>query len=156
MTDPIQKTLTVPLRPDQAFRLFTDNLQAWWPVDTHSLSAGDGDLPKKVTVDPRAGGFVTETKPDGETGRWATVTRWEPGHALGLSWYVGRPTEEATDLLVVFTPVQTGTRVDLTHSGFDRLGETAMAMHGNYQHGWDHVLVSCFGQFCAQKARALT
>lgn len=148
MTDPIEKTLHVPLRPTTAFDLFTEQLDKWWPTDSHSLSAGDGDIPEKVDVDKFEGGHITETKPDGETGRWGTITRWEPGRALGVSWYVGRDESEATDLTVIFTPTDTGTRVELTHGGFDRLGEVATAMHGNYTKGWDFVLTERFGQFC--------
>ena len=149
MTDPIRKTLTVPMRPEQAFDLFTDKLADWWPVETHSLSAANGDLPRDVTVEGREGGRITETRPDGDTAPWGTVTRWEPGRAFGVAWHVGRDASEATDLLVVFTPVETGTRVDLTHDGFDRLDDAATAMAGSYRSGWDLVLVQRFGRYCA-------
>lgn len=142
MTDPIRKSVTVPLRPTEAFDLFTKNLSDWWPLHSHSLSAGDGDIPKDVTVEEKEGGHIIETKPNGETGKWGTITRWDPGTAFGVSWYVGRPIEEATDLLVVFTPTDTGTRVDLTHGGFDRLAETALAQR--YDTGWNLVLGECY------------
>lgn len=145
MTDPIRKSLNVPLRPKEAFALFTENLADWWPTESHSLSAGDGAVPKDVVVDPREGGFITETKQDGEKGRWGTITEWNPGQSLGVSWYVGRSEEEATDLSVVFTPTDTGTRVDLTHGGFERLAETAM--YENYHKGWDLVFINCYGNF---------
>ena len=150
MTKPIEKTVNVPLRPQEAFALFTRNLADWWPTESHSLSAYDGDLPQDVKVDEKEGGYIVETKPSGETGRWGTITRWEPGSALGVSWYVGRPEDQATDLLVVFTPTDTGTRVDLTHSGFDRLAETA-ALHANYENGWDLVFVMRYGNFALGK-----
>jgi len=148
MTQPIEKTLNVPLRPKQAFDLFTKNLDKWWPLDSHSLSAGDGELPKSVDVETREGGYITETKHDGTTGRWATITKWDEGRALGVSWYVGRSEGEATDLEVIFIPTNTGTRIELTHSGFDRLGDAATATAGNYQTGWDFVLAECFGRYC--------
>lgn len=148
MTDPIKKTLNVPLRPDEAFDLFTDRLADWWPTDSHSLSAGDGDLPQDVRVDRHEGGYITETKADGETGRWGTITSWDRGRHLGISWYVGRDETEATDITVTFMPTDTGTRVELVHDGFDRLGETAMITHGQYLVGWDHVFVARYGAFC--------
>lgn len=151
MTDPIKKTLHVPLRPKTAFELFTDRLDEWWPIDSHSLSAGEGDIPKAVKVEKRKGGHIVETKADGESGRWGTITRWEPGRAVGVSWYVGRDESETTDLTVIFTPTDTGTRVELTHEGFDRLGDAATAMHGNYTQGWDFVLIEKFGAFCARQ-----
>ncbi len=154
MTKPIEKTLNVPMRPKDAFALFTEHLADWWPTESHSLSAFEGDLPQDVKVEPRIGGHIVETKPNGETGRWGTITRWEPGSALGVSWYVGRPEEQATDLLVVFTPTDTGTRVDLTHGGFERLADTA-AMLANYNTGWDLVLIERFGNFAKAKVNAL-
>ena len=148
MTDPIQKTLHVPLRPQKAFELFTENLDQWWPTESHSLSAADGELPKQVKVDKHEGGHITETKHDGDTGRWGTITKWDEGRAFGISWYVGRSEDEATDLEVLFIPTDMGTRIELTHSGFERLGNEAVAMHGNYLKGWEFVLTERFGQFC--------
>ncbi len=156
MTQPIEKTLNVPLRPKQAFDLFTKNLHKWWPLESHSLSAGDGELPKSVDVETREGGYITETKHDGKTGRWATITKWDEGRALGVSWYVGRSEEEATDLEVIFISTDTGTRIELTHSGFDRLGDAATAMAGNYQTGWDFVLVESFGRYCLAQIAAVS
>lgn len=154
MTDPVKKTITVPLRPEQAFSLFTDDLAKWWPVDSHSVSAAKGDLPRDVKVDRHAGGHITETKADGEPARWGTITNWEPGKSLGISWYVGRDEAEATDIMVVFTPVDTGTRVDLTHDGFDRLGDAATAMRDQYDPGWTMVLGGCFAGYCAKHITA--
>ena len=151
MTQPIEKTLNVPLRPQQAFDLFTKNLDKWWPLESHSLSAGEGELPKSVNVDRRKGGYVTETRQDGTEGRWATITKWDAGRALSLSWYVGRSEEEATDLEVVFIPTDTGTRIELTHSGFERLADAATAMAQNYKTGWDLVFVKHFGDYCLTK-----
>ena len=82
MTDPITKTLTVPLSPDRAFKLFTEEMSDWWPLESHSLSAQDGEPAASVTVTPEKDGPVTETKPDGSTAKWGTVTEWQPGRAL--------------------------------------------------------------------------
>lgn len=147
-TKPIRKELIVPLPPAEAFRLFTQDLPRWWPVATHSLSAADGDLPTDVVVDPRVGGQITEVKPDGHHIPWARITRWDPGAAFGARWHVGRDEAEATDLLVIFTPTDTGTHIELTHGGFDALGDVATAMHGQYHTGWDLVLCECFGTYC--------
>ena len=147
MTDPVRKTLTVPLRPEQAFDLFTDRIAEWWPTETHSISAGDGAEPRDVRIEPREGGAVIEDTHDGGTARWGRVTTWEPGRRIGIAWHVGRPAEESTDLDVTFTPVEDGTRVDLTHGGFERLAETA-SLRGGYDRGWDLVLLRCYGGFC--------
>lgn len=149
MTDPIRKSVTVPLDAPSAFDLFTRDLDRWWPKDTHSLAGRDGnDKKTKVVLEPRIGGKVIETLPDGRTAAWATVIDWAPGARLALSWYVGRDEDEATDLVVRFTQTEAGTRVDLTHGGFDALGADAEVMCATYASGWDHVLGQCYARQC--------
>ncbi len=137
-TDPIRKSLTVPLRPADAFRLFTEGFGDWWPGASHSVSAAKGGKPREIRVTPHKGGHITEVKADGEPARWATITVFEPGRRLAFDWYVGRSEEDATQVEVTFTPVDSGTRVDLTHDGFNRLGEVALA--GDYAAAWGFVL----------------
>lgn len=137
-TDPIRKSLTVPLRPDAAFRLFTEGFGDWWPGATHSVSAAEGQKPRQINVTPKEGGHITEVKADGEPARWATITAYEPGARLAFDWYVGRSEEDATQVEVTFTPVDTGTRVDLTHDGFGRLD--AVVALGEYTQAWTLVL----------------
>ncbi|MEM9344644.1 MAG: SRPBCC domain-containing protein [Pseudomonadota bacterium] len=148
--DPIRKSVTVPLPPDDAFALFTAGINRWWPMDTHSLSSGEGDA--SVRVEPRVGGRILETLPDGTDAPWATVTTWEPGRRFAARWYVGRSEDEATTLEVTFTATEAGTRVDLTHGGFDAHGSTGPQACANYTKGWDHVLGQCFHSQCEMAA----
>lgn len=112
---PIRKTLTVPLPPDAAFRLFTRDINTWWP----KKPGGAGTL----HMDDHEGGHLSETGSKGARRRWGTITRWAPGQALGIAWTHG-PDDDTTEdcddrnsvLLVTFTPADTGTRVDLTHT----------------------------------------
>lgn len=154
-TDPIRKGLIVPLPPAAAFELFTAGLDGWWPKASHSLSAatGDGDQ-ARVRVEPRAGGRVIETRPDGTEAPWATVTLWEPGARFAMLWHVGRDPELATTVDVRFTAVDGGTRLDLTHSGFDVHGPRAGEMCANYTSGWDLVLGTRYAEACTRAAAA--
>lgn len=151
---PIRKDVQVPIRPKAAFELFTKDIASWWPTDSHSLSAARGERPANVRVEPFEGGHIIETTPAGDEAHWGTITHWRPGEALGISWYVGRTEEEATDILVVFQPTDTGTRVELTHSGFERLVETATTARESYRTGWDLVLCQCFAARCAKPVMA--
>ncbi len=156
-TDPIRKTVTVPLDPKAAFDLFADGIDRWWPKDTHSLTARDGGGVKaRVHVEPRDGGRVLETLPDGTEAPWADVTRYVPGERLTLRWYVGRSPDEATLVDIRFVPVDAGTRVDLTHSGFEVLGAAAAPTCASYTSGWDHVLGQRFARACDKIAPALS
>jgi len=146
---PVVKTLTVPVNPDEAFRRFTQDMGNWWPVDTHSLSAGDGKLPQKVDVTPEA---VTETKHDGTQGTWGRVTAFEPGARFAMDWHVGRPADEATFLDVRFEARGDGTRITLIHDGWDVLGDAGQKLRDGYHTGWDHVLGTCFAGACNASA----
>ena len=150
MTAPVKKTVTVPLDTKTAFDLFTDGIDRWWPKDSHSLAArsGEGDR-ARVRVEPREGGRVIETLPDGTEAPWGTVTHWTPGRRFALDWYVGRDPEDATRLDVVFTQTDAGTRVDLTHDRWEAHGDKAAEVSAHYGSGWDHVLGHCFAGACA-------
>lgn len=62
---------------------------------------------------PSKGGAVTDIAADGIRARWATITGWEPGRRLALSWARDDGTGSTTEVFVTLTPVRTGTRVDL-------------------------------------------
>lgn len=149
---PLKKSLTVPLDQQSAFDLFIDGIDKWWPTESHSLSASNDETPLDVTFERKEGGYVTETLPDGQTARWATVLVYDPGHKVVLSWYVGRDESEATEVTVVFNQTEAGTRVDLTHGGFAALGDAADTMSAQYDTGWDLVLGRCFGGACQKVA----
>ena len=149
MTDSVKKTVTVPLAPAEAFALFTGGLDGWWPKKTHSLGAAKGDGNRsRLSVEPRPGGRVTETLADGTRSLWGTVTHWEPGRRFGLDWHLGREPEEATGVVVVFTPTDAGTRVDLTHSAGAALGPKSAGVSACYDTGWDLVLGTCYAPAC--------
>ncbi|MEM9550292.1 MAG: SRPBCC domain-containing protein [Pseudomonadota bacterium] len=152
MTLRVEKSVHVPLPPDEAFRVFTDDIALWWPLDSHSLSASRGDVAETVAMEPRTGGKVTETLPDGSHANWATITDWTPGARLSLDWYVGRDPSEATQISVTFLADADGTRVDLVHDGFENLPERVAETAAGYQSGWDRVLGECFTAACLRKA----
>ncbi len=153
MIDPIRKTVIVPLTARDAFDLFTKEIDAWWPKDTYSVAA-DERSGQSVTVhiEGGAGGRITERHPDGSETTWARITTWEPGERLSLEWHPNRDPQEATQVDVVFQQEESGTRVDLVHDGFDRLGESGATMCDRYDQGWNDVLGRCFRGHCVKLA----
>ena len=129
---PVRRDIVVATTPLRAFEVFTDDLHLWWPFATHSVH---GDGASAAFVD----GQLIETAPDGSTCTWGTVLAWEPGVRLTMTWHPGNPEAESTDLTVRFLPHETGTRVELVHTGWERhaLGEEAAR---NYGDGWPIVL----------------
>lgn len=148
MLDPIVKSVVLPISRDRAFDLFTDQIADWWPLATHSLLSAAGKIPVRVQFEPFEGGRLFETSDTGETIAWGEVTAWDKGKHLGFSWHVGSTPDRATQVDVAFEPAdQGGTRITLTHSNWEVLGDQAPELHGNYTQGWDGVLHSGFADY---------
>ena len=138
-TEPIVKTIRVPLVPDAAFELFTARIGTWWPVESHSVSAGQGAPSKSLVMETRLGGEVTEIASDGTRHVWGKVLEWEPGAALRMTWHPGKMADQKTELHVTFAAEGDGCRVQLTHSGWEALADGDKTRAG-YNSGWVGVL----------------
>lgn len=145
MKNPITKTVTVPLSPEDAFSLFTNGIDKWWPGDTHSVSANGSGTPRKIGFETHKGGKITEITNDGRTEIWGEVLASDPGTFLAFTWHPGKSPDEATVVTIAFKKTPDGTQCDLTHGGFGILGDLADAVSTSYLKGWDLVL----GTYCA-------
>lgn len=144
MTDPIVKTVTVPVSPERAFARFTNEIMRWWPVGKHSVSAGQGGAAQNVVIESREGGAVYEITHSGERAEWGVVTSWNPPHGFTMTWHPGNAPEAATELSIGFETAPDGTTVTLTHSGWVVLADRAAEVRGHYSKGWDFVLGECY------------
>jgi uncharacterized protein YndB with AHSA1/START domain len=118
---PVVRAVHVRKPAEEAFRIFTERIGDWWPLQRHGLYA-------EATAGVRfADGRVVERSTAGEDGVWAEVTDWDPPRRLALSWHPGTDPAVATVVEVDFEPDEDGTRVVLTHSGWEVLGERAEA-----------------------------
>jgi uncharacterized protein YndB with AHSA1/START domain len=133
----VRKSITVEAPIEVAFEVFTEGITTWWPMATHSLS---GDGTRKVTLEGRTGGRLYETNSDGKELDWGSVTMWDPPSAVAFTWHLDRPANSAQLVEVSFSAEGTATRVDLVHTGWERLGEEGAGMAKNYDTGWDFVL----------------
>lgn len=134
--EPVRRTVVVPCDPARAFALFTGEIGRWWPTATHSVG---GDDVVDVTIEPRLGGEIREHLRSGQRFSWGTVTAWDPPVELAMTWHPGYGADQATDVVVSFSPVEEGTRVELVHSGWERLTD-GPAKRANYETGWIPVL----------------
>ena len=141
-TSPIMRTITVRCSAERAFRVFTEEMTTWWPLETHSRALDEDKNVKaeKVVFEGREGDRVYEVMSDGAEGNWATVLAWDPPHRVVLAWKPNdRPAEQHTELEVRFSPDGDGTRVDLEHLGWERLGPDAEEAREGYASGWPRV-----------------
>jgi uncharacterized protein YndB with AHSA1/START domain len=145
--DPIVVTVEVPSPPGRAFETFAAGFADWWPVATHSLSRSAAAC---CRLDATPGGALEERAPDGERHLWGTVESVDPGRRLRFTWHPGREPDSAQWVEVEFTPSGSGTRVTLTHGGWEALGEIAPILRREYASGWREVL----DQHFAGRARA--
>ena len=141
MTDetlaPLVKTVVVPLDRARAFELFTTGFAEWWPLATHSVGLHDA---VDVSFPARVGGEIVETRKDGATSTWGTVTEWDPPAGVRFTWHPGQGDSMAGDVEVRFVlDTDDRTVVTLTHSGWDRRPNGAEARR-SYDSGWEPVL----------------
>lgn len=142
--DPVVKIIEVDVAAARAFDVFTSEVGAWWPLETHSLAARDkGERGVDVTIEPRVGGRILEVLNTGQTRDWGEVVSFERPREFSMWWRLGRPAEQGTLVTVRFEPLDAArTRVTLTHDLWERLGDGARATRASYDQGWGMV----FGQ----------
>jgi uncharacterized protein YndB with AHSA1/START domain len=134
--EPIVRTITVQRAVEDAFRLFTAEIDTWWPAATHSYG---GEDVQQTVFEQRPGGRLYEVQKDGTERDWAEVLTWKPPERIVLAWKICSPTE----VEVRFTAEGDATRVELEHRGWERVTDELRAQRENYAGGWVFVL----GQF---------
>lgn len=144
--DPVVKSIVVDWDIEATFRLFTADFGQWWPLATHSVSE---DASASVRLEGFSGGSIVETSVDGEEFEWGVVRSWEPPVELSFSWYPGRHPDTSQTVAVRFTEQTRGTQVEVTHSGWERLGAEGAETRASYDAGWELVLVQKFAVFAS-------
>lgn len=147
---PVVKTLIVPCTPEKAFHYFTADLGQWWPLDRISIVAGRSgfhERPATALFESRVGGRLFERSAAGEEHLWGTVTAWDPPRGLAFAFHPGRDAKRAQTVEVTFSAVPEGTRVVLTHKGWENLGPNAGPLHDEYDSGWEAVFTTAYGNY---------
>jgi uncharacterized protein YndB with AHSA1/START domain len=134
---PLVKSIVVPWTPEAAFRRWTTDIATWWPVTTHSV--GQKKV-KTLVFDSGVGGRCYEVWYDGTEKEWGRVTSWDPPHLVRYTWYPDRTPESAQEIEVRFEREGSGTRLTLTHTGWERLGDQARKARRGYPIGWEYVM----------------
>jgi uncharacterized protein YndB with AHSA1/START domain len=138
--EPIRAAVTISVDPDRAWEVFTAGMADWWPLASHSVAAGEGRVPERLVLEPCEGGEIYEVFA-GVKRHWARIHTWQPPRTLGYTWAVN-PENPPTEVVVTFTPVGDGTRVEVVHSGWEAYGENRDALRASYagEEGWARVL----------------
>lgn len=136
--EPVRKQLKVRLSAEKAFRLFTEGINSWWPLPTHSVGEAQA---KSCYFEGWVGGRIMEVLTDSRESEWGKVLAWEPYHRVVFHWYPGRTPDTSQEVTVTFKEMEGGgTLVELIHTGWETLGDQAQSVRAGYETGWDFVL----------------
>jgi uncharacterized protein YndB with AHSA1/START domain len=131
--DPLRLSYEIRCSPEHAFEVWTTRVSTWWPKG-HSAS---GDPDTLVVLEPRQGGRIFERTPDGTEIDWGQITLWNPPHQLGYAWHITRDRSDATDVELTFVGLGDGTtRLDIVHTGWERLGVEGAVFREANTNGW--------------------
>ena len=142
---PVRKSITVRASVAQAFEIFTEDFDSWWPRGHHIGSAPM----KSAIIESRPGGRCYTVQIDGTECDWGTVLAWEPPHRLVIAWQVTGDwkyepeIEKSSEVEIRFAAEPDGrTLVSLEHRHLDRSGPLAGAMRAALEspNGWSGTL----------------
>ncbi len=141
----IRRALRVQCFIDRAFRVFTEEMGTWWPLETHSIAVDQelGQKAETLRIDTREGGRIEEVLEDGSTRDWGGVVAWEPPHRVVFAWKPNDRPTPPTEVEVRFIhESEETTLVELEHRGWDRLGDVSDEIRPLYasEGGWTMVL----------------
>lgn len=124
--DGIRVTSLVGVPPDEAFRIFTEEIDLWWRRGPRFRAAD-----ARLHFEPGEGGRLVETDGDGEEFEIGRVLQWVPGESLIFEWRNKNfVRNEVTRVEIRFEPSKSGTKISLEHSGWDVLDPDHPARHG--------------------------
>jgi len=153
----VRKTARVQAPIEIAWRVFTEQLGTWWPLENYKIGKAKA---VDAVIEPRVGGRWYERGEDGSTCDWGTVLAWEPPARLILSWDITADWQYdpklKTEIEVRFVTESKGvTRVELEHRRLDRFGARREEMRRIFdtEGDWGRVL-EMFGRVAAARAGA--
>ena len=136
----ILKSVLLRLPPEEAFRLFTERISAWWP-DSHRPSK---DPASELFLE--AGGRFWEKARDGREFELGHVVSWEPPHRLTVDFYIGTNAAQPTALEVIFAAEDEGTRVTVHHRAKPESEELWTRRAPVFERSWEAVLAALANQ----------
>lgn len=152
MLDPIVKTIEVPCSQEKAFGVFLNEMDSWWPMGKFTCSAMGGAPAKAIRVEAREGGTITEIGPDDTEYYWGTILSYDPNESFSMDFHITRPPMPrgvGSLVEVQFIALEYArTRVVLTQSNWEAMGDHAAMVHGGYGYGWGLIFEQGFKAAC--------
>jgi uncharacterized protein YndB with AHSA1/START domain len=141
---PVRKSIVVQATPEKAFEVFTGGIDRWWPK-THGIGAAPI---RQTIIEPFVGGRWYNPCEDGTEVVVGHVLIWEPAKRFVVTWEISaawKPDSRlqfASEVEVRFVADDAGgTRVELEHRNFERMGEgPGTTMRNAVDGGWPGLL----------------
>jgi len=151
----VRKVVRVQAPPAIAWRVFTEQMGAWWPLASYKIGKAKA---VDAIIEPRVGGRWYEQGEDGSTCDWGSVLAWEPPARLVLSYDITADWQYdaglKTEIELRFVPDGSdATRVELEHRRLDRYGARRDQMRRIFdkEGDWGRVLEG-FARIAASQA----
>jgi uncharacterized protein YndB with AHSA1/START domain len=141
----VKKSITVNASVAHAFDVFTAGYDSWWPRSHH---IGKSPM-REAIIESGVGGRCYTKQEDGTECDWGEILAWDPPHRLVLAWKITHEwgyepdAAKASEVEIRFTPQDGGgTRVDLEHRHFERMGPGGETMRTGVSGpgGWSTLL----------------
>ena len=130
-SDQARVTVSVAVPPEEAFEIFTQQIDLWWRRGPKYRQLGGERA--IIAIEPRAGGRVFESLgDDGPVHEIGRVRVWQPPSRLLFEWrLVNFAIDERTEVEVLFEPAaRDSTQVTVTHRGWAAIRPDHPARHG--------------------------
>jgi uncharacterized protein YndB with AHSA1/START domain len=135
----VRHAVHISSAPSSAFERFTAGIGTWWPLDRFSYG---GSRASGIYLEATTGGRFYERFTDGDELQVGEVLASDPPNRILFTWQA--PGWQAnTEIEVTFTPTASGgTRVEVEHRGFERLGPDGDTFGQQFDGGWPGVLTA--------------
>jgi uncharacterized protein YndB with AHSA1/START domain len=135
----IKKELTVQASQQTAFKVFTEQMDLWWPRTHHT-----GSTPMtEMVVEAKPNGRWYTKHEDGSENSAGHVIKYEPYDLFVLNWQLGGDFKFHSELVseVVVQFIAEGpktTRVRFEHRNLDRIGDGKTI--DSMDQGWSYIM----------------
>lgn len=131
MSASVTVAITLEVEPEEAFRLFTEDVDLWWQRGPkfRFRPRAHGTM----RFEPGEGGRLVEVYDEakGELYEVGRILVWQPGERLVVEWRAPNFREgQVTEVDIRFKANDTGTRIVLEHRGWETLPPDHPARHG--------------------------
>lgn len=142
---PIRRSIHVRANAARAFKVFTEDVDTWWPR-THHI--GKSPMTRAV-IEGHIGGRCYSDHEGGTESDWGRVVEWEPPRRFVMAWLIAADwsfepdASKCSEVEVRFTAQPDGsTFVELEHRAFERMGESGAAMRVGVgsEGGWGSLM----------------